>query len=736
MEEIWFGIETKVRGLIKDVLEPTVRRVLENKEAVDRIYKTQEVISTRIDDLDSNISKYARKIAMIDDLSKKIMEYDSLIKIMDMRFNRDREEIKAEVSIFSSKIINFEECLNVFDHLKDSLRSDITNLAYSLNSVKLQTEEKFEYFKNEYHEKVVGIENQIIRHEVHLSQFEKDLKSMAREMGDCSTLIQNTTRTTEDLNKRAKEIRNSYKYLKKNTYDSIEKLRLLAIKTMNDAQLADRKILELINNDLPIRNRLMMSETLFSILTDPHQRSDLAKLEKSELELVNLSVINPDLRTLIIDTKAKVDEILLMPLPEKIDFSLERTPRRNNKKQRTVFVVKKETENEMPVRGPRKITEKLMPPIREHAEDEASPRESAEKTWNNGEEEISSYVSRQIRKSEVINLRDYEVIKDQLQIARFNSIIGNENVEIEECEADDSSFSSSYGPQINYQPIIDEVKAELMDRIDEIRMDYDSKISNSILDLKQTVIENHKFALEAVERSTVEGKKGIKELEIIINQALAECTSAITSRKRDQSDFNMEIKSLIARTEQVEISFRKVQDRVEEVYKNFSNIIECIRILNVLCKQDESDRESIALMGYKENKIKGVTKPIVAIDKQCLSCTGQASVVITAFKIACLAYTPSVVTYKENVYSRKELLEAQEIILKSFDSDKVAQVSLILDEVKGGRCKTASNIRFRPLSVPSSNFTLQTPRVDGSIEMEFPKLNRRNRNFLTTSLQQ
>ena len=192
---------------------------------------------------------------------------------------------------------------------------------------------------------------------------------------------------------------------------------------------------------------------------------------------------------------------------------------------------------------------------------------------------------------------------------------------------------------------------------------------------------------------------------------------------------------MVQRTVEVETKFLKVQDRVEEIYKNFSNIIECLKILNVLCKQDESDRESIALMGYKESKNKGQTKPIISLDKQCLTCTGQASVVITAFKIACLAYTPSSVTYKENTFSRKELLEAQEMILKNFDSDKTVQLGLILDEVRNDRCKTASNIRFRPLSVPSSNFTLQTPRVDGSLDNEFPKLNRRNRMFLNTSLQ-
>jgi hypothetical protein len=289
--------------------------------------------------------------------------------------------------------------------------------------------------------------------------------------------------------------------------------------------------------------------------------------------------------------------------------------------------------------------------------------------------------------------------------------------------------------------------------VEEMKMaqnDENDTIYKNINELKEETRQKHDCAMDAIQKSSVEGIKNLKELEIIMNQALAECTSAITMRKRDQSDFNAEIKNLISRFEMVEKRFESVNLKVEEVFANFENIVESLKMFNTLAQQDEVDRESIALIGYKEGKdareVKDYrecrecknrpVKAVVSIDKQCLSCTGQASVVINAFKIACLAYAPSSITYKECLFTRKELLEAQGLLLKGLGAvGKSIQVSSVLEEVKNARCKTASNIRIRPLSVPTNGFTLQTPRFDASADSEFPRLSRRNRNFLNTSLQ-
>merc|ERR1711865_966302 len=50
-------------------------------------------------------------------------------------------------------------------------------------------------------------------------------------------------------------------------------------------------------------------------------------------------------------------------------------------------------------------------------------------------------------------------------------------------------------------------------------------------------------------------------------------------------------------------------------------------------------------------------KHIMSVDKRCLSCSGQAPIVLQAFKIACLRYNASNVEHDGKEFSRLELME-------------------------------------------------------------------------------
>lgn len=113
-------------------------------------------------------------------------------------------------------------------------------------------------------------------------------------------------------------------------------------------------------------------------------------------------------------------------------------------------------------------------------------------------------------------------------------------------------------------------------------------------------------------------------------------------------------------------------------------------------EQDESDRNSIALLGYRDNTSDMVQKKkhpqspqyssinttidvdnqwlpiakknaslsiedsvrssnnqkkqILSLDQKCLSCSGQSSGLISTFKMACLAYAPTNINYRSTIY--------------------------------------------------------------------------------------
>merc|ERR1719355_58466 len=58
-------------------------------------------------------------------------------------------------------------------------------------------------------------------------------------------------------------------------------------------------------------------------------------------------------------------------------------------------------------------------------------------------------------------------------------------------------------------------------------------------------------------------------------------------------------------------------------------------------------------------------KPVVRVDNRCLSCSGQAPLVLSAFKMACLQYAPSPVEHDGSKHDRGELLQQRSQLLQT-----------------------------------------------------------------------
>ena len=53
----------------------------------------------------------------------------------------------------------------------------------------------------------------------------------------------------------------------------------------------------------------------------------------------------------------------------------------------------------------------------------------------------------------------------------------------------------------------------------------------------------------------------------------------------------------------------------------------------------------------------------VKLDEKCLSCTGAAAQAMQLFKVACISYHPSAVSYRQNQLSRKRLLNMRRTLV-------------------------------------------------------------------------
>merc|ERR1719265_736237 len=195
------------------------------------------------------------------------------------------------------------------------------------------------------------------------------------------------------------------------------------------------------------------------------------------------------------------------------------------------------------------------------------------------------------------------------------------------------------------------------------------------------------------------------QTESLVKEVRADMEELNRKRKRDKTSVDIEMKGLKKRLGDVFENSDAVLKGMEHLWQVLSMILEGERVQNALELQDSVDRKRIALMGVKDDdlslsrnygtspqrprpearqqggaaektprattapggakpKAGKQNQPIVSVDTRCLSCSGQAPLVMSAFKMACLQYTPSKVEHQAQAYDRQELLQHRQTLLR------------------------------------------------------------------------
>ncbi|CAI2371779.1 unnamed protein product [Moneuplotes crassus] len=158
----------------------------------------------------------------------------------------------------------------------------------------------------------------------------------------------------------------------------------------------------------------------------------------------------------------------------------------------------------------------------------------------------------------------------------------------------------------------------------------------------------------------------------------------LVRRNREKSNFSLKINDLEAKVDNLKNHFDHHDSDSENMAETVNLLVQTAMINHSMELQDETDREKLALMGYKEERpglktasSRQRSKPLesngqyVNLDKQCMTCSGQSSVVMKAFKIACLAYKPTPVVFPQNggsTHTRIDLINLKGRMLEKLET--------------------------------------------------------------------
>jgi len=242
--------------------------------------------------------------------------------------------------------------------------------------------------------------------------------------------------------------------------------------------------------------------------------------------------------------------------------------------------------------------------------------------------------------------------------------------------------------------------------VNEVRQRYQEELK-SAADVRGEV----QGFMGQVEESIRQFDRRVEESAAKVSAVAAEAREEVEElnkrRKRDKTSSDNELKALKKRLGGVFDNSDAVLRGIEHIYSVIQMMLESSFMGSSLEKQDAVDRKRIALMGVKHDdtmlqrsyktepqrpreecrtksapcgakpcnansnagdgpasaRTNPQEAPAVRVDNRCLSCSGQAPFVLSAFKMACLQYAPSPVEHDNQKHDRSELLRRRHELL-------------------------------------------------------------------------
>eukprot|EP00442_Polarella_glacialis_P045790 CAMPEP_0115060022 /NCGR_PEP_ID=MMETSP0227-20121206/7236_1 /TAXON_ID=89957 /ORGANISM="Polarella glacialis, Strain CCMP 1383" /LENGTH=628 /DNA_ID=CAMNT_0002445197 /DNA_START=74 /DNA_END=1959 /DNA_ORIENTATION=- len=240
----------------------------------------------------------------------------------------------------------------------------------------------------------------------------------------------------------------------------------------------------------------------------------------------------------------------------------------------------------------------------------------------------------------------------------------------------------------------------------EIRGQYQEELANSA-QLRDEVEKFMGSTSERVDMLEQRGNEVKSKASSLAAEAREELEELNRRRKRDKTSADNELKALKKRLGGVFDNSDAVLRGLEHIYSVLQPVLESELMGCALERQDAIDREKISLMGVKDDgnvlarttqsepqhprpecRVKSAPQaaqrgahggvkggpgslsargagsgPVVRVDNRCVSCSGQAPLVLAAFKMACLHYAPSPVDHGGTINDRWELLQRRQQLL-------------------------------------------------------------------------
>jgi 23S rRNA U2552 (ribose-2'-O)-methylase RlmE/FtsJ len=639
----WFTLETKVRSLFLELIEPITKRFADQKIQDQQFQEILQAHKHRFESHDLELERFSNKCIQVDELIRKQTSFENSQRVLDTKIAEELSTLQLQLGSVSSSILGFTSSLRSTDTQLETLHKSSKATAHELMDVKTTFLEKLQQIR-------INVDAQIKDCVDEVKSYGGIFKEANSNYESLNASIVSVDIKTMSCVQELKFIQLDLQRLKKDEAlkerlvrieDSVMKTRQISANEIREQEKAISKLQGQLEQEA-VRTQLKISEVLHRSLQGPSKKALTEYEMQTFAELSTLEL--GSLKDLIAEAQLRAAEVHEAIVKEEEEKLAKR--------------VVKNLRSRLHSRGRNVRTEST--PAAELIERALKHTANVQDSGDQG--------------ARVGQMPGPRAQRDNRDLNYDESLSRTDDAELD--YSDQGSFDEFDFPAFR-QDIMEEVKADTDDIRATLRQIHDD-LREITSRQTQGEVETGRLAKEIATKTT-ELRKTVSEstahLESIVSTAIDKCEAVSSQRKRDHSEYLTEIHKASTEIENLIDEQSKSRAYSKTIGQMTTSVVEFCRITQALFAQDEEDRQSIALMGYKEgrdsSRAKTRTGAVVTLDKQCISCTNQTPVVLSAFKMACLAYAPTPISYMKQSLTRRELIEMQGQLLNS-SWDKVS----------------------------------------------------------------
>ena len=711
-----FNLENKLRTMVQELVAPTIRRTLEMHEAMERLQKSDHEHSEKLNGIEYNLTRVNNKLPLIDDLYKSVQELNANQRNNEAIINLKTESVMGQLEQTNLAVKNVsemgkmnEDSINAFkvdfvlhvesiNGLKEALLYENSVLSKKLEKTRMEAKEIWDLLTQRIQKLSQKVEE---FNRVAIPKVLAEVEMTKRKIEEENEIVNRRV----DLMVSLEEFEKFGRSLKFEIDKAFQNFKILSENS--------EKVEEYLDHYLPIENWGMISEAMASLdgkvlknfYDYDKQKFDTLKMDiefdfldidglsKRALDAYEegtkrreglLEKIKADLKKekkqnkkVVKNLKVNTKDLRKKPEPERLKSSEQ--SKNNEAEQKVEFVSEDQMEE---VNKPMTLLNNFQP---KHQKKYSISKQQEEKTpeqimkeednlvFKSAHEEavrsptVVEYPQRDpIRENhslvsplpqEIVNrsssrksILDLGNITSNLYIpvssnksSRKSSVISLNKVSPSGSE-DDSPIDSSHKFSQATSPSIDPAKLEK--DLESIRQSIEILESKS-----KTISDATEKTSETVTTSLSQFSQDLTSNFSLIHNEIKQLIQQNKQSKVDVSktltDFSKDLRER-----------EKIIERVDQQFGNVSellaNIVEFCRVLHSILAQEEEDRENLNLIGISETKPQ--QKGYLSLKTECMSCTGNNTVVMSAFKMACINYNPSPIKYCLKNFTRKQLI--------------------------------------------------------------------------------